>query len=211
MKISVQIPTSLREITLRQYQQYEASKKTPEDTIRIFLKGSQKQIRNLPANVINSLTDDIKKVFESENVFYNKVKIGGQMYGFIPSLNEMSYGEYIDVIENIGSWETIHKSMAVLYRPIELSKGKDYTIAKYNGTANLSETMESMPLDVALGAVFFLINLQMTLLNDTLNSTLDNLTEKQEMDLLKSGVNTTQLYNSLTLLGWDSTKLQISV
>ena len=209
MKITVNIPTSLREVTLKQYQSFEASKKTNADTISIFLKGDSEDIRQLPANVINSLSEDISKLFATENVFYNKIKIGGQMFGFIPSLNDMTYGEYIDIIDNIGDWQTMHNAMAVLYRPIITSKGKDYVIEEHHGTAKYSDVMLNMPLDVALGAVFFLTNLQTILLRDTLSSAIQNLTTEQQTDLLKSGITTTQLFSSLHHLGWSSKGLQI--
>lgn len=44
--------------------------------------------------------------------------------GFLPKLDEITLGEFIDVESNIGDWQNIHKAMAVLYRPVNFRKMK---------------------------------------------------------------------------------------
>ena len=39
----------------------------------------------------------------------------GVEYGFIPNLDDMSFGEYVDLDTYIGDWQNIHRAMAVLY------------------------------------------------------------------------------------------------
>jgi hypothetical protein len=80
-------------------------------------------------------------------------------FGFIPNLDKITMGEYIDLNNYFGSDTDLHKAMAVLYRPIHPSyKDKDsYRIGSYEGTSTHSDIMKDMPLDIALGArVFFL-------------------------------------------------------
>ena len=58
--------------------------------------------------------------------------------------------------------QTLHKAMAVLFRPIK-TKVKDlYTIEDYENSDKYSEVLKYMPLDIALGCMLFFS----TLLND---------------------------------------------
>ena len=49
-----------------------------------------------------------------------------------PDLDELSFGEYIDLDTYLGDWENIHDAMNVLYRPINSKKGDRYTIQEYD-------------------------------------------------------------------------------
>ena len=53
-------------------------------------------------------------------------------YGFIPDLDEVSLGEYIDLDNNASKWEQMHVAMNVLYRPIKTSKVGKYNIEEYD-------------------------------------------------------------------------------
>jgi len=53
-------------------------------------------------------------------------------------------------------WQTMHKAMAVLFRPIIHKKKEFYRIDDYGGSSRYSDVMLDMPVSVALGAsVFF--------------------------------------------------------
>jgi len=99
----------------------------------------------------------------------------------------MSFGEYIDLETNIGEWDSMHKAMAVMFRPIVKTKGDKYEIEPYEGTATYSEVMKYAPLDVVMGAMVFFYNLSNELLKATLHSL--------EMEGVKMA---TQKKNSLT-------------
>ena len=83
--------------------------------------------------------------------------MNGVDYGFIPNLDEISFGEFVDLDTYLGDWQEMHKAMQVLYRPIDISVRGRYNIKEY--TAITDDTMKEMPLGYALGAVFFLMNL----------------------------------------------------
>lgn len=209
MKIYLNIPSSLRDLSLANYQAYEASKKTDYDLLKNFLKIKDKHIEKLPAKAVSSLVSDLNKLFNESNTFYNHVKIGGVMYGFIPNMSSMTYGEYIDLTTYVGDWADMHKAMAVLFRPIVFQKGKDYVIEDYESSEVYSDKLKAMPLDVVLGAVFFLINLQTVLLSDTLKSTISNLTEQELTAFQKSGGNIIHLSTSLIALKQQWKPLQL--
>ena len=44
-------------------------------------------------------------------------------YGFHPSLDDLTLGEYVDLDTYVGDWNNIEKAMNVLYRPIEAKFG----------------------------------------------------------------------------------------
>ena len=81
----------------------------------------------------------------------------GIEYGFIPELDDMSLGEYIDLDTYIGDWENIHKAMNVLYRPIENKRKQQYVIQEYR--AEINSDLLDMPLDAVIGSVFFFYRL----------------------------------------------------
>jgi hypothetical protein len=82
----------------------------------------------------------------------------------------MTYGAYSDItkfktIEMDDNWAKI---MNILYRPVKHKKGDMYSIETYRGDADFQKWLD-VPMDVHFGALFFLLNLQIDLLNFTLN------------------------------------------
>lgn len=116
--------------------------------------------------------------------------MGGKEYGFIPALDDMTLGEYVDLDENFTDWDSMHKAMAVLFRPLTLKKGDRYQIEEYDGL-ELAEQMKKMPLDVVMGAMVFFYRLNNELLKTTLNfleqEVGKEMTTQQQQHLGKSG------------------------
>ena len=119
----------------------------------------------------------------------------GVEYGFIPKLDDMTLGEYIDIDNNIKDWQNMHKAMTVLYRPVKFKKDDRYQIEEYTAEEN-PELMKQMPLDVAMGSLVFFYLLQEELLQTTLSylskEMEDNLTMEQRQTLEKNGVGISQ-------------------
>ena len=93
-------------------------------------------------------------------------------FGFIPNLDKITMGEYIDLNNYFEDIATLNKAMAVLFRPIHKSfKNREkYLISSYEGTEFFSNVMKDMPLGIALGAKVFFYRLGMKLSKDILNS-----------------------------------------
>jgi hypothetical protein len=108
-------------------------------------------------------------MFNQNHSFIPTFKMGGTEFGFIPNLEDMTFGEYTDLDTYITDWDEIHKAMAVLYRPIK-KKGLNgtYEIEDYNGTITYAEVMKFAPLDVCLGATVFFYRLGNELLKATI-------------------------------------------
>lgn len=183
MKVDILVPSSLNEVTLEQYQKF--AKINTEDnadtgfmmhkTVEIFCNLDLKDIAKIKYTYVQEILNDINSLFEPKQDLIPTFKMGGVEYGFIPVLDDMTLGEYVDLDENLTDWDSMHKAMAVLYRPITLTKGDRYQIEEYNGLEN-AERMKKMPLDVVMGAMVFFYHLNSELLKTTLNFL------EQEMD-----------------------------
>jgi len=134
--------------------------------------------------------------------------------GFIPKLDDMSLGEYIDCENYIGKWQDMHKAMAVLYRPVNFKSKDKYTIAPYKPSEEIQELMKEMPLSVVMGSMVFFYRLGMELSKAMLNYIQNQLeknpdtTSQVKMALERSGVGINQFIHSLKEMSEGLTKLR---
>tara|TARA_R110000744_G_scaffold195880_2_gene315025 strand:+ start:3941 stop:4585 length:645 start_codon:yes stop_codon:yes gene_type:complete len=187
MKVELIIPNNLNEVTLGQYQEYIKLKDLSEvemslKMIEIFCNLNSKQVRYLKATDVKEVVNIISQMFDSKPSLVNTFKINDIEYGFIPNLDEMSFGEYIDLDTYIGDWDNIEKAMGVLYRPIEMRKNNRYHLKEYE--AGDSEHLKDMPLDAVLGSILFFYHLGNDLCRVTMNSL-----EEEEMEDLQQLLN----------------------
>ena len=189
MKIEIQVPTSLNEITLGQYQKFiKIAESNPSGhfldakMIEIFCGISLKDSYKLKMSSVTAITDILNSLFEVTPNHVERFTMGGQEFGFIPDLDEMSLGEYIDLDNNISSWENMHKAMNVLYRPIKDSTKDRYNLTEYN--TDRLEAMLNMPLAPVLGCLFFFYDLGSELSRHTLLCS-----DKEEVEALQKRLN----------------------
>jgi len=184
MKVNLRIPTSLNEITLAQYQEFaklEADLDKTKDTaiqlkiVEIFCKVPEVVVRNMKATDIAEICEIINTMFDTEHQLINRFRLKGIDYGFIPELDDMSFGEYMDLDTFISDNDNLHRAVNVLFRPIEHKRGNRYTIKGYN--PDTSEIAKDFPLDAVLGAIVFFYSLGKDLSLVMLNS-LDSKNEK---------------------------------
>ena len=164
MKIELTIPTSLNEIKLAQYQKFLSIVKDNEESeflqqkmVQIFCGIDLKDVASIRYKDVVEINQNINNLFTKENKFIQRFKMGGVEFGFIPNLDEMSTGEYMDLDAYITDWETMHNAMAVLYRPITNKLGTKYNIEEYKGSVTYADVMRHAPLDVVLGAMVFFL------------------------------------------------------
>ena len=184
MKVNLRIPTSLNEITLAQYQEFaklEADLDKTKDTaiqlkiVEIFCKVPEVVVRNMKATDIAEICEIINTMFDTEHQLINRFRLKGIDYGFIPELDDMSFGEYMDLDTFISDNDNLHRAVNVLFRPIEYKRGNRYKIKDYN--PDTSEIAKDFPLDAVLGAIVFFYSLGKDLSMVMLNS-LDSKNEK---------------------------------
>lgn len=184
MKIELTIPTTLNDIKLAQYQKFLSIAKDNEEgeflqqkMVQLFCGIDLKDVASIRYKDVAEITANINNLFTKENKFIQRFKMGGVEFGFIPNLDEMSTGEYMDLDTYITDWDTMHNAMAVLYRPITNKLGNKYQIEEYKGSVTYADVMRHAPLDVVLGAMVFFYNLG----NDLLKSTVNYLEKNQEV------------------------------
>ena len=177
MKTEIVIPTSLSEIPLKSYQEFMkvVEKSNDEEfigqkTIEIFCGLKMKDVVKVKWSDVKSLTLHLNEIFKAKPKFQATFKIENTEFGFIPNLEDMTFGEYIDLESNISSVETFHKAMAVMYRPITKKVKDRYEIFEYTGTDEFSDVMKFASLDVVLGATVFFSTLGSDLVQHTLTS-----------------------------------------
>ena len=197
MKIDIYIPDNLSEITLEQYQRFEKlnneeNQKTNfllQKMVQIFCKIELRDVANIKFSDVQNIVQHLNDVFTEKCELEKTFRLHGVDYGFIPNLDEMTFGEYIDLDNYLGSWENMDKALSVLYRPITVRKNNKYDIEPYNGEVNAS--MKNAPLNIVMGCMVFFYSLSNELLNCTQNYLKQNLIPQeiyqQVQDLVKSG------------------------
>lgn len=205
MKLSINVPTELNELTLGQYQKFIKVQKDNGDgtfvaqkMIEIFCGIDLKDTFKIKITDINEIVKIINELLDIKPELINKFTLGNQEYGFIPVLEDISLGEYIDIENFMQDWQEMHKAMNVLYRPIKQKYKDKYDIIDYD--AKESDIMKDMPLDVAFSSVVFFYNLGIELSSNMMDyltqDQLNSLMEDQHSSL-KDGGGIQQFTNSL--------------
>ena len=190
MQVDLIVPDKLSEITIGQYQEFLEIKENNEGEnhelndfiiqkmVSIFCNIKMNYVAMMKLTDITDIFATLNKIFEEKPQHQLRFTLGNTEFGFIPNIEEITMGEYVDLENNISSWKDMHKAMAVMYRPIVKDLKGKYEIEKYNGTHNYSEVMKFAPVDIAMGAMLFF----WTLNNELLQYTLDYLaTETEQM------------------------------
>lgn len=175
MKIEIQVPTKLSDISLQKYQEFMSIKESNEDEdfigkkmISIFCGIKMNHVGLLKKHSIDEVAELFVSIFSTIPKHKLTFEMGGKKFGFIPNLENITLDEYIDLDNNIGDWKTFHKAMAVMYRPIIKEKGDKYEIEPYISNITYADVMKHSPLDVATGAKVFFWNLKRELLKGTI-------------------------------------------
>ncbi len=194
MKIEINVPTRLNEITLEQYQRFmKISQSNPDGNflnakmIEIFCGIPLSESYKLKMSSVVSIVDILTKMLSEKPEHIEHFTMDGVKYGFIPDLEEMSLGEYIDLDNSITDWSKMHIAMNVLYRPIKDIKSNLYNIVPYDIKG--AEQMKQMPLDCAISSLFFFYNLGIELSRDTILSSLNQSNNKDIPDEMLSTIN----------------------
>jgi len=211
MKLEINVPENLNEITLEQYQRFDKIN-TEENqdsnfllhkTVEIFCGLELKDIATIRVNSIKEILGDIDKVFSEKTDLVPTFTLDGIEYGFIPNLDDMTIGEFIDLDENLTEWETIHKAMSVLYRPINYKKEDKYLIEDYTGL-DKAELFKKMPLGIVMGAMVFFYRLNNELLEITLSYLKREAPNQMNTESLaaleRSGVGSSRFMDSLRVM-----------
>ena len=185
--MKIKIPSSLKAITLEKYQKYlKIQENNTDETflaikmIEIFLGLRGDTIMKMKAKSIRDITNVLSEMFTEKPELVKEFTMKGVNYGFIPDLENMTFGEYVDLDTYIGDVDNLHRAMAVLYRPITHKANEKYSIEEYEGEDD--EKMKDMPMDAVLSSILFFYHLGMELSTTMLNYLQE---EEENKDILQ--------------------------
>jgi len=181
-ELEIKVPTDWTGISLKKYLELQADLETYKDddaavtAIMLYhLCGLDlKYLNAIPVETYSEIRDTLALFTNGMDIPLKRlINIDGIEYGFEPNLSKMAYGAYVDISKYQTmaidkNWANI---MSILYRPIKHKKGEMYSIDTYTGIDN-SAKFTNVGMDIHFGALFFLLNLSMDLLNSTLNSSM---------------------------------------
>ena len=187
MKLNVSIAANAKAVILGKYIDYQNAVDKVEQ-VHIITGKSSESIRLLQATII----DEIIMQFEAalhlgSNDFERKVRVGAIELGFIPNLQEMTFGEYVDLDsactnlykDGKVNGEAALKMMCILYRPIKAKFGNYYDIDAYKTEAKRKyiDAVKQLTLDHVLNVLLFFSTIEIELYNTSLEFLAKEITE----------------------------------
>lgn len=210
MDVELKVPNSLEDITVGQYQEFIKVNEQSNDEefiaqkmVSIFCDIPMQKVLSIQYSSLVDLSNHFTTIFKEETPLKTTFKFNGIEFGFVPSLETISLGEYIDLEESLKSWDSYHKALSVLYRPISSKIGSKYTIKDYEADESFQDLMRSIPVSVAIGATLFFYRLGNELSSLTLDyslkamKTMNGQTSHLEEHLRLNGVGINQYMLSL--------------
>ena len=194
MKANINVPTELNEITLKQYQKFLKVQDSKQNNtflqtkmIEIFCNVKMQDALNIKLSDADRISSLISEMFEQKPDLVKSFWLNNVEYGFVPDLDEITLGEYIDLDTYMSEWENIQIAMNVLYRPIKQKLGEKYLIEEYD--PDTKDKLINMPMDAVFGSIIFFyrlgIELSKTMMNYLENE--EGNLQVQGLDFLKNG------------------------
>ena len=194
MKANINVPTELNEITLKQYQKFLKVQDSKQNNtflqtkmIEIFCNVKMQDALNIKLSDADRISSLISEMFEQKPDLVKSFWLNNVEYGFVPDLDEITLGEYIDLDTYMSEWENIQIAMNVLYRPIKQKLGQKYLIEEYD--PDTKDKLINMPMDAVFGSIIFFyrlgIELSKTMMNYLENE--EGNLQVQGLDFLKNG------------------------
>jgi len=217
MKVDINVPESLNEITLQQFQKYiklitdnEPSEFVNQKTIEIFCNIKISDVAKISFQSYNEILEHLNNLFNVNHKLIPIFQINGLEFGFEPNLENIKTGAYIDAETYLQNPDTLHKAMAVLYRPIKSKRKNLYTTEDYEGADVFADVMKYAPLDVVLGMQVFFYNLLNELQSVSIRYIQEKMMELSEVEkkhLEENGVGINQFTQQLKEIYYDSIQL----
>lgn len=198
------LPENIKEITLGQYQRFDALNKRTDlselsynkRVIEIFTELKYRDIGNISNKDYTDILIQLTKAMEQTSEFEYTFKIQDVEFGFIPNLDDITTAEFVD----LSSWglevENFHKIMAILFRPItNRDSFKNYKITNYEGTKKYADVMKLMPMNIVNGVFgfFSLLANELRIHTQKYIMEAERLKEEKLLDTLKNGDGIVQL------------------
>ena len=171
MKLNIEIPTSLKDITLRQYKKFLKVQESITDKrflnakmIEILCNVDLKDVMLLRVADSQEIVSIVSKLFDEKPDLVTRFKLNNVDYGFHPQLDDLTLGEYIDLDTYIGDWENMEKAMNVLYRPVVVKLKGRYNISEYK--LDTDSVLLDMPMSAVMSSIFFFVEFRSGLIEN---------------------------------------------
>ena len=135
-----------------------SSSKEAIETINAVSDIPKKIIKELSLQDVAAIMKYLSDFEFKEGSLHHVITIDSKQYGFHPSLEDLTLGEYADIetmIQN-GLKQNMPEIMAILYRPIVEREKDVYAIEAYDGNIKIrAELMKKMSAEQVQGALVF--------------------------------------------------------
>ena len=116
MEAEILLPTDINEIPLGSYQKFMATYEKTNDEeflcqkmVEIFCGLRLRDVLQVKWQDVQDITIHLSKVFKEQPKFERTFTLNDYEFGFIPNLEDITFGEYIDLETNLKSIDTLHK------------------------------------------------------------------------------------------------------
>lgn len=229
MNLEITIPEGWEDIKLDKYLAYAKALKPYEGSpeyeqvmyekaINHFCDLSTDMLRKLPVENYDGIMDLMRQLFSQgeQMPVVKKFILGSTEFGFIPHLDSMTYGEYLDLSTySKDLWQNLPTFLSIVYRPVTKKDKENYEIEAYNGTNQDVEELfrNSLTMDIVWGAIGFFTYLQKDLLIGMGTYSIQMLEKMKkntrvQATLTKNGMDTSVLQSLQTMTSQSLTMLQ---
>jgi len=172
MKIT--IPTSIQDVTVRDYIKFHEAVKDIKDekvierkALSILCNISDEEIDSIPVKEMIEIRNLLISVLSEQPDLVNIFEFNGIKYGLIPDWDDITFGEFLDLSSFSDGVLDMDKIMAIMYRPIIKfrKRNNEYEIIKYNGLEDRVEIMNEVSASVGLSLIFFCKSVYNKLMN----------------------------------------------
>lgn len=215
MRISLEVPTSLGEITIGQYQAFHKAVEGGQDieqaVLQYYCGMPQEHLGTIKKADAERIAQKVNALFEKDVTHTKHFQLEGKTYGFVPNLDTISFAEFKDIEGSQYEVDGLHTLVGTLYREVvKESRGK-YQVRPYVPSWEHNELMKGASIEIAIGTKVFFYNIGNDLLNYT-RKYLETAAKEpaRPTTTLKSGDGWQQLIASLraTLQSWTPSTLE---
>ena len=169
-EVKLRIPNEWSDITIGIYQEYvkiQESKASEKNkvirSLALLCNTSPFVVKKMAYTDLLEIMEIIKGMIDAQPKQEEFKKVFTFLdieFGFVPNLNKLTTGEYIDLesyCEN--PIQNLHIIMSILYRKVTNRVNDRYAIETYNPDEFKEELFKDCPMDIALSSLGFFLTL----------------------------------------------------